>query len=165
MRLRAWVAVVACLSLLVSCGSESPGDQVPELADQLSAIDDALADENYPEARQNIEDLVAATEDARASGDLGDGEADRVLAAAARLLTELPGAAPTEPAEPTTSSTPTPTPTASVTPTPEPSPTEDTEDEGDDKDDEEKEDKDSGKPEDPGKSDEGKDDKGKDKED
>jgi ribosomal protein L12E/L44/L45/RPP1/RPP2 len=70
----------------------------PELADTLTAIDEALAEQHYLSARRHLRHLVDTVEAARSSGDLEDAQADRVLAAAAHLLAALP--APPRVAEP-----------------------------------------------------------------
>jgi len=87
-------AATTCLLLLFGCGAAStPAEAVPELAKALTAVDDALAQQLYPQAGRQLRRLVATAEDARAAGDLEQGEADRVLAAAAKLLAALPTAA------------------------------------------------------------------------
>ena len=148
-RIRTSAAAVACLLALTSCGSDAPGEQAPELAQELAAIDDALAQEEYAEAQEHLANLVDAAEDARDAGELDDGDADRVLAAATRLLAALPGAP--EETEPTPEATPEPSPSESATAAP-PDEDEDADegdqDEGqgnDDKDKDEKEDKGKGK--------------------
>ncbi len=89
--LRRTVAGAIGVVLLAGCGSSStPADEVPELAEQLGSVDQALVDEDYAQAGEHLRELVTTTEEARASGTLEDGEADRVLAAAAQLLAELP---------------------------------------------------------------------------
>lgn len=103
------------LLLLTACGGGSPADSVPELERELSAIDDALSEPDYAEAQEHLETLVATAEDARAAGDLDDEDADRVLAAAARLLAELP--AEGEPPAPGSGTSPEPSPSPSTEPT------------------------------------------------
>lgn len=77
--------------LLTGCsGSNAPSDAVPELKTRLSAIDDALASEDYERARQQIARLVDATIDARREGELDSARAEPILAAAASLATALP---------------------------------------------------------------------------
>ena len=112
-------ATAASVLLLASWGSAPPGEQAPALTKELSAIDDALAQSDYARAQEHLQKLVAAAEDARAAGDLDDDDADRVLAAAARLLAELPGAPDTTatPEPSTEPSTPEPT-SESTTPAP-----------------------------------------------
>lgn len=136
--------VLGSLVLLstAACGEETaPADRVPELATLLDQVDEAVAAGDDDAARRSLEDLIAATEDARDSGELDDAEADRIVSAADRVLEGLPEP-PAEEPSPTEES-----PTAEET-EPLPSPTE--EEGGDDEEDQEKE-KDKGKPEDKGK--------------
>ncbi|AEG43236.1 hypothetical protein [Isoptericola variabilis] len=86
------LAAAGTAALLVTgCAAEpGPDGPVPELAAVYSSIEDALSAERYDEARRDLRRLVAATESARAAGDLDEARADRVLAAAARLLATLP---------------------------------------------------------------------------
>ncbi len=91
---------VAGLTLLSGCGQDaSPADQVPALSRTLDRVDEAVAHGQYDAARDSIDRLVATTVAARDDGDLEDGQADTILAAAARLRSALP-AAPAEPSEP-----------------------------------------------------------------
>jgi hypothetical protein len=91
-RLRA--AVVAATSLLVvaGCGgggTEAPVDQQPRLAVMLTDVDDAITSGRYMQAGQRLNALVSATAAARGTGGLDSASADRVLAAAAKLRTQL----------------------------------------------------------------------------
>lgn len=111
------VGVVATLTLAVGgCTSRDPApsaaDQVPHLSVSLERVDAALAAHRFAVAREQLRKLKAEVVQARDSGELPDGDAERVLAAASKLLGMLPDApAPT----------PTPTPTHQLTPTPTPS--------------------------------------------
>ena len=101
---RSATAACAVLMLLSGCGGDppTPADAVPELAETLSSIDDALADHRYAKARGSLKQLVQTTVDAREAGELEPDQADRVLSAAARLLSALPAPrrpVPEEPAE------------------------------------------------------------------
>lgn len=107
--LTAWtrrlVALVVAPTLLVlgGCGGtpESPADAVPELTTTLERVDDALAAGRTEAARRQLEALTSATIEARDVGDLEEAEADRILAAATRLLALLPKPEPEpEPATP-----------------------------------------------------------------
>ena len=91
-------ASLGVLLLLSGCGSDTttPAEAVPELADTLSSVDGALADHRFAAARRSLNTLVQTTVDAREAGELEPEQADRVLSAAARLLSALP--APRRPA-------------------------------------------------------------------
>jgi len=95
------LAVLVCTGVLLlgGCGGAStPAEEVPALADTLTAIDEALAEQRYLLARRHLRQLIDTAEAARSSGELEDAQADRVLAAAAHLLAALP--APPRVAEP-----------------------------------------------------------------
>lgn len=138
---RAAVVAVIVLLVLTGCGaSPTPAvvDRVPGLGDRLARVDRAIVAKRYPEARAALRALIGQTVAAETSGKLSDSEAARVIAAAKRLLAELPRAeqvdtsepdpAPSTPAEepnrpssPSSEPTPTPTPTDEA-PEPEPTP-------------------------------------------
>ena len=112
--------------LLAGCGSETaPADSAPELAEQLTRIDRAVAAGDEARIRQRVEALVTATESARDAGRLDDAQADRILAAADALLARLPAE------EPEPEPRPSPSPPSSSATTPTPAPEEGDEDEGD----------------------------------
>lgn len=117
--MRRLVAVVVAPTLLTlgGCGGtpDSPADAVPELASTLGRVDDALAAGRTQAARRQLEALTEATIEARDVGDLEEAEADRILAAATRLLALLPE--PTPEPEPDSGSDSEPEPT---TPSPTP---------------------------------------------
>jgi outer membrane biosynthesis protein TonB len=95
------VTVVAVL-VLAGCGGDSastPAEAVPELGQTLGEVDDALADRRFRQARRHLHALVATTVEARDAGALEAAEADRILAAVARLLSELPEPRPAPPEE------------------------------------------------------------------
>jgi hypothetical protein len=98
---------LATVLLLGGCGDPepTPAEAVPALGAQLATIDGLIADSQWRRARAALRALVAATEEARAAGDLDPAEADRVIAAVTRMLSALP------------------TPPPAVTPSPLPSPT------------------------------------------
>lgn len=105
------------LGLGAGCGAkeQSALDRVPALSARLAGIDDAVADRRYRAAREGIDDLVEVTVAARDAGDLDAAAADRILAAAAQLLSALPAQV----------ATPSPTPSAAPTtraPAPKPKP-------------------------------------------
>lgn len=98
----AWMTA-AVLLVATGCGQgAAPADQVPALAQALDQVDDAIAAEKYDSARGSIDDLVDVTVEARDGGDLDPGEADRILAAAARLRSALPAADSTSTPGPST---------------------------------------------------------------
>jgi hypothetical protein len=122
------LALTAVL-LVAGCGDETaPGDAAPELADQLTRIDRAVAAGDEAVIRQRVESLVAATEAARDAGRIDDAQADRILTAADELQDRLPAEQPEpkpSPSSPSTSAPP---------PAPEPDEDEDDhEDDGDQK--------------------------------
>lgn len=89
--LRSLVAVLVLLVGLTACGGTTPASEsVPALADHLAEVDAAIAEEDYSAAREAVDALVATTAKARVAGDLTSEQADRVLAAATRVLEELP---------------------------------------------------------------------------
>lgn len=109
---RSFVAVLAASTLLVSagCGSgTSPADDVPALATALDRVDEAIATEDYDDARDAVAELTDVATEAEESGDLDAEQADRIVAAAESLVAALPGAEspPDEPdpATPTSSAT------------------------------------------------------------
>jgi len=84
-------AVVGCVaSLVAGCGSGAPPvEAVPTLDTRLSAVDRAIADHAYRQARREIQRLVSTTVAARESGDLEPEAAEPILAAAASLTSAL----------------------------------------------------------------------------
>ena len=86
------VAVIGCLvGLVTGCGSSTPPvEAVPALEARLSAVDSAIADHQYGQARRQIQRLVKTTVAARDAGELAPEEADPILAAAASLTSALP---------------------------------------------------------------------------
>lgn len=105
-----WLGLgVAALALLTSCGASGPVDDVPALGTSLERVDEAVVEGRYDDARTELEELVATTTSAQQDGDLEDPDADRILAAAAQLMSALPDGPgggstpepePSEPAEP-----------------------------------------------------------------
>jgi hypothetical protein len=79
------------LAATAACGAEqaAPVDQQPRLAAMLSAVDDAISAGRYQNARHRLDDLVKAAVSARGAGTLDNSSADRVLASAAGLMTQL----------------------------------------------------------------------------
>jgi Mg-chelatase subunit ChlI len=90
---RATAVVLTTLCLVASCASPTPpADAVPELRAMLSQVDRAIVDRRYAQARTLLDGLVDAAIAARGNGELDAEHADRILAAAARLLAALPRA-------------------------------------------------------------------------
>jgi hypothetical protein len=85
------LAAAAIFMAAAACGSAetAPVDQQPELAALLTDVDDAVSAGQYLQARQSLDELVKATVSARGTGALDNASSDRVLATAARLMTEL----------------------------------------------------------------------------
>ena len=94
------LVLAGVLAAAAGCARATPpGETVPDLRAHLGQIDRALAERRYDVARTSLEALVRTTTDARAAGRLGPEQADRILAAAARLAADLPASTPstTEP--------------------------------------------------------------------
>lgn len=103
--------LVAGLVLVAGCGgSTAPAEDVPALAPALARIDDAVVAGRYDAAREHVDELVATTTQARDDGRLETSEADRILAAAARLVSALPDPGETRAPGPTEPPRATPTP-------------------------------------------------------
>ena len=102
--------LVLCAGAVGGCGggSQQPGDAVPALRAAVHTVDAALAGHDVERARRALERLVALTSRAREDGRISATQADRVLAAVARLVTALPD--PGSVASPTPSLTPSPAP-------------------------------------------------------
>lgn len=96
------VAVVGCIvGLIAGCGGGTqPGEAVPALERRLSAVDSAIADHQYGQARRQIQRLVTITVAAREAGELAPEEAEPILAAAASLTSALPRMQRTQPRSP-----------------------------------------------------------------
>jgi hypothetical protein len=86
------VTAVALTVLFLSggCGVAPLDEAVPELGTRLSQVDRAVADRRYADARTLLDDLVDVTVRARDTGAMDAAHADRILAAATRLLWALP---------------------------------------------------------------------------
>lgn len=90
MRRRATAAVLGLLLSLSACGGSSPGELRPELTDTLTRIDRAIERQHYRAAHRNLTTLVTQVDAAQDEGNLPAHDAEKVLAAAARLLAALP---------------------------------------------------------------------------
>ena len=134
-------AGVAVLVLLAGCGgSSAPSDAVPALGTSLERVDDAIVEGRYDDARSELDELVANTTAARDDGDLEGAEADRILAAAAQVMSALPAEPAEEAEDPPPAEEPSPTEEASPTETEAPSPApEESPSEGDSEEEEEQE--------------------------
>jgi hypothetical protein len=88
---RGAVGIVAVVLSAGGCGGgqSAPVDQEPQLASLMTAVDDEITAGHLVQARQSLNALVTATESARGSGTLDIASAERVLAAAAGLKTQL----------------------------------------------------------------------------
>lgn len=101
-----WLVPLVAAALLATAGCAAepepvPADSVPTLAVTLESVDTLIAEGRWARARTQLRSLIADAEAARESGELGPAEADRIVAAATRLLGVLP--------TPTPSATPSPT--------------------------------------------------------
>ena len=86
------LAAAVCAALVLSgCGdSQSPADDVPELAAALEDVDQALAAEDYEQAEDELTGLVEVAQQAEAEGTLSSAEADDIVGSAEALLSRLP---------------------------------------------------------------------------
>lgn len=92
---RARAASLVAVLVLAGCGGDAtPADEVPQLATRLDRVDQALVDGEYSTARRELDALVEATVEARDDGTLEAEEANRILAAAAHLLSAFPDPPP-----------------------------------------------------------------------
>jgi outer membrane biosynthesis protein TonB len=93
-----WCVAAATLALTGSCSDDLPPDAaVPGLGKTLSRVDDSIANRSWDHARRQLQNLIAQSENAANTGTLTQQQADRIQAAVARLLSELPD----PPAQPT----------------------------------------------------------------
>lgn len=100
-RALAAAAATAAVALAGGCaGDPAPGAAVPELRTLLSQVDEAVVGQNWADARTRIQQLVARADEAQQAGTLTQEQSDRIQAAAARLLAELPRPAPRATATP-----------------------------------------------------------------
>jgi len=87
--------VVLGLGVLAGCGQHTTaGQAAPEVKAALSQVENAVAAHQYPAARRALSALTQHTLAARQSGTLSAEQADRLLAAAARVKADLPAATP-----------------------------------------------------------------------
>lgn len=93
-RTRRWATTFLFATLVLTtgaCGEEPASDtSVPRLEMTLSRVDDSLANRNWEATRTALQTLIAQAQGALEDGTLGQEQADRIQAAAARLLSELP---------------------------------------------------------------------------
>lgn len=105
-----WVASLGAATLLVTtggCGKEpAPDAAVPQLATALSRVDESISGKNWERARQELQNIISRTGMALEAGTLTKQQADRIQAAAARLLAELPDPPPQIPPPPPASPDP-----------------------------------------------------------
>lgn len=99
-----WATSLVAATVLVTtggCGQEpAPDAAVPQLETALSRVDESIAGKNWERARQAVQKLISQTGAALEAGTLTQEQADRIQAAAARLLSELPDPAPSLPSSP-----------------------------------------------------------------
>lgn len=95
--LRAVAVLVALLALVTGCsGDPPPGEQVPELAEQLAVVDAEIEDGDLAGARAAVEELVSRTALALTAEEISKDDADQILEAAQALLAELPEGQPAD---------------------------------------------------------------------
>jgi hypothetical protein len=93
----------AVLVAITSCGSTPPpGELVPALRTQLAQVDDALANQDYAQVRQDLDALGEQTSQARNSNRITVEQAERIFAAIARLTADLPQPDPSTQPTPST---------------------------------------------------------------
>lgn len=108
---RALASGAAVLVLATGCGdAPSPAQQVPSLADRLSAVDQAVAAHDDAATLAALDDLERTARAARRTGDLDSTQVQAILDAAESVRAALPA-----------TDTPEPSPTPSETPSTEPS--------------------------------------------
>ena len=74
-----------------ACGKEpAPDAAVPRLETTLSRVDDSLTNRNWEGARTALQTLIDQAQAALEDGTIGREQSDRIQAAAARLLSQLP---------------------------------------------------------------------------
>jgi hypothetical protein len=94
-RLRSRLSGVVLAFLVMAgsaaCGEQTPpGEAVPAIATALGRVDAAIQSGDRNRARTAVEDLVAETAEAEVAGELSAEQADRVVAAARKVLARLP---------------------------------------------------------------------------
>ncbi|MDQ4052920.1 MAG: hypothetical protein M3237_09495 [Actinomycetota bacterium] len=129
------LALPIVVGVLAGCGSdEPPSAAAPELADALSAVDDALANRNFARAEKALDRLTTEAEEAEQAGEISETEADEIVDAAEDLVALLPHNRDVDPLDDAT------TPAPAETPPPEDEGEEDDEEKGkDDKEDKDEE--------------------------
>ncbi|MFC8504188.1 hypothetical protein ACFUC1_17650 [Pedococcus sp. NPDC057267] len=102
-------SLIAAIVLVAgACSAKpTPDAAVPRLKSTLSRVDASLASGNYTLARTTLTSLIAQTQTALQDGKLSQEQADRIQAAAGRLLSQLPDP-PTHTPPSTTPATPPP---------------------------------------------------------
>ena len=92
-------AVAMSVILVAACGSssESAGEAVPQLADELQKVDDSLSAGEYQKARSHIRVLTSVVLAAQEAEAIDSDQAAEILAAASDLRASLPAASTTAP--------------------------------------------------------------------
>jgi hypothetical protein len=99
--LRLVLGVLLVVGVLAGCGQHrTAGQAAPQVKSALTQVETALAAHQYSVARRGLNALIQHALTARRSGTLSAEQADRILAAAARVKADLPAAAPTPSASP-----------------------------------------------------------------
>ena len=121
---RVLAAAAAVLVLATGCGdAPSPAQQVPSLADRLSAVDQAVAAHDDAASLVALDDLERTARAARRTGDLDAAQVRAILDAAESVRAALPAtdSTRTEPS-PTPRETPSTEPSTGSTTAPPPPP-------------------------------------------
>ena len=109
--LRRLLVLPVVVGVLAGCGAdEPPSEAAPELADALSAVDDALSNRNFARAEKALDRLAAEAEEAEQDGKISEAQADEIVDAAEDLIARLPDAPDVEPSDDPTTPTPSDTP-------------------------------------------------------
>jgi len=89
------VSVVFALGVLAGCGQHTTaGQAAPQVKAALTQVENAVAAHEYTLAQGALNVLTQQTVVAQRSGTLSAEQADRILAAAARVRSDLPLATP-----------------------------------------------------------------------
>lgn len=119
------------ISSAAACGQDpATAERAPELAALLDTVDAAVVTGNDARIRQRVDDLVAATIEARDTGDLDAAQAEEILSAAAALIDGLSSAGSSPSEEPSSDTAPPPASPSSPPATEETQETEETEETG-----------------------------------
>lgn len=104
--MRRLAPLLVAVALLAGCGGGTPAAPPAALTQALARVDAALGAHDWGRARTALDELVRRTVLAREAGEVSAEEADRILAAAARLAAGVPSPSPAPTATRTPSAAP-----------------------------------------------------------